>query len=465
MIHYAIPGWNPPGLTAQDKPPRDSFGWVIGAFLYFWLIVWALCAQAGEAPAGSRATVRIKQQTCSPQGCGTNWSSGTTLGGLRDSRFGVLTCAHGIDPRKLAAVELVPGEWYEGQVVGHDHAVDLALLAVAYRGRLPVIPLAASPPDSASVSVRGFPSGESYRERPANLLRLLNPVTELVDSTFIPGESGGTVCVGAPGNERLVGVICATDNPSVPPPRRHGYIVPWQAVNAFVLTSNGEQPRVSPPPEEGPPAEKPFRRSTPAPPTDLGPMATEDPPPAKPKPEPEPEVDWSLVRLVILVPRQAAADPYDVWARLFARVTSDIGPGKTVRRMVNETTAGKADITFVFERLEPEKYAEVVATSGVTPGKYASLVALVKKQDAGLLSPLKTLVARIGQRVAERKLDAVPVGVVLERTAKADFDELVAALAREPPAAPIGWGEGLLGTLYAAAKGLRHWIQAKRGVA
>jgi hypothetical protein len=445
----------------------------------------ALVAHGAESTQG--ATVRIRQQSCSTVRCTIGSWSGTLIGGLRDQRFAVLTCAHGYDDKATVSVEMRPGTWIEGDVLALDARADLGLLAVAYPDRLPCLELSdVSAAPGTGVTVRGFPRGERYRERSTQVLRDLGTVS-VVDSTFIPGESGGSVVA----NGRLVGVIVGTDlvmplglpGPAVLTPKYpNGYIIPQPMVREFVLTANGGQPPTTSGPGQDTP--QPFRRRESAPvladeaEPNLGPatpvLPRERPvaTPSTPEAAAPTPVDWSLVKLVVLVPRQESLDKFDAIVRAVEKLSAtESGPGKTVRRWINETTDGKADVELVYERVEPTKYREIVTTSGLRVGKYAGVVALVKRQDSGILSPLKTLAARIAERVAERRLPDIPVELLLERTAAAEFEEITAALDRDEPGtadgADVPTGGGLLETVlagvYAVLRGARKWLESKRG--
>jgi hypothetical protein len=473
-------------------------GWVIGCAACLLILLCAMVASGGpperppsNAPSNARATVRIKQELCDLKGCGIGWTSGTIIGGLADNRFAVLTCAHGHNDAKPAAVELTPGTWSEGQFLALDPGIDLGLLAVAHEGWLPCIPLATTaPPDGQTVSVKGFPEGKSFRERNTRILRAVRLRNQhgvapgvAVDSPFILGESGGTVSVQDAQGESLVGVIVGSDYQIIPPgmpfvPRRdlNGYVVPFQQVQEFVLAAAGgplRTDRTDAATSELAQA-KPFRRSEQA----EARLEQSDEPPATPilprtAPEPQPtESDWTLAKLVVLVPRQEALDKYDTIIRAVEKLSAtESGPGKTIRRWIADITDGKADVEIVYERVEPEKYREILNVTGLRVGKYAGVVALVKRQDSGILSPIKTIAARIAERAAASRLPDVPVELVLERTSADAFRDVNEALAKvegssgDGPEGSGGTLEWIMAGVYAAIRGVRQSVQHYRGKA
>jgi hypothetical protein len=485
------------------REPNDGVGWVIGFAAGVVILLCAMAAPGMEpertlanVPSNARATVRIKQQVCDTNKCLIGWASGTVIGRMPDRRIAVLSCAHGKTDAKPAEVELVPGTWLEGEVVGLDPRADLSLVAVTYPGRLPCIPLATeSPRDGQSVSVKGFPMGESFRERNTRLLRTVSlqgiGPRAVVDSPFIDGESGGTVSVRNAQGESLVGVIVATDSPILPPgvpfmPRRdlNGYTIPWQTTREFVLATAGGP--LATETEGGQSEAKPFRRGAqgdaPNPPeASLEPVPTPIQPrrgaaqsPDTPNAtEGQPtEIDWSLAKLVVLVPRQESLDKFDTIVRAVEKLSAtESGPGKTIRRWIGDITDGKADVEIVYERVEPEKYRDILNVTGLRVGRYAGVVALVKRQDAGILSPLKTIAARIAERAAANRLPDVPVELVLERTSANEFREVNEALVKvegSPEDGPEGSGgtlEWIMAGVYASIRGVRQAVQHYRGQA
>jgi hypothetical protein len=473
--------FDPPGR----KPSGSPLGYLIGLVAVVVLVGLALFAQAGESIATDRqpegrSTVRIKQQVCFPTTCQVGYWSGTLIGGLPDQRFCLLTCAHGYNPRDVVLIEAKPGEWTEGRFIGIDKEIDLGLVAFAYDGRLNCEALAESPPALGdALRTRGYPRGNQFRDQPTRLLTDHSGIWEL-EAPFIQGESGGAV-VGPNG---LVGVIVGTDLPLPFKRDRNGFAVGWHTVSHFVETTLKTKPRVDRE-TEGAPESEPFRRTRPSPAAgaatpDLGepgPVGTPaDIPadaPAAPQfggPSGQPtEPDWSLARLVVLVPRQKALDAADSVVRAVQKLSGEeSGPGKTVRRWIAEKTDGKAAVDIVYERLEPQRYAAIASAAGVKVGGYAGVVCLVKRQDSGILSPLKTLALSIAERVANGRLPEVPFEFVFERTAKGDFDQVEDALAMKEPASgegdqPQSTVEWVLAAVYAAIRGVRQAIQHYRG--
>ena len=80
-----------------------------------------------------------------------------------------------------------------------------------------------------------------------------------------------------------------------------------------------------------------------------------------------------------------------------------------------DKTDGAADVEVVFERMNKARFDKVRSESGVLLGDYASVVILVKKQDAGLMTPMKKIAAGIAQRSIDAKLGQLPAKVIFER--------------------------------------------------
>lgn len=432
-------------------------GW---AMLLACVMVETASAQSISSPETSvglsRGCVRIRQKTCHGNYCTVGGWSGTVVYGLNDGRLIILTCAHGFDGNRPAEVETQRTIWQPAQWINLVPQVDLGLLAVAPPpGGLPRVPIAEAMPTADMTFVtRGYPNSVEYREAPTSITEI-GEFHWRTERRFIQGESGGAL-IGPAG---LVGVIRSTelDDDNEPPEKAfRGRVVGLPTIQRFI------QATFQPPQRRGqaqPPQERfqPFQQA----PAQAGQPGAAAPPPQAMAPLPEapqakpaekpPEkpadkptevvvekpatVDWSLVQVVVLVPRQPWLDPWDSIVRWLQGATVDEdGPGQTVRRWINEETGAKADVRVVFERSQPLRYAATLAAGGVrSPGKYASLVALVKKQDASLLDPIKAVLVRFGQRAIDARLGDLPVEVVLDRTDPARVASIESALEVSDP--------------------------------
>lgn len=393
-----------------------------------------------ETSAGlARGSVRIRQKKCMGNYCTVGSWSGTVVNSLTDGRLVVLTCAHGFDANQPAEIETARTAWQPAQWIRLEPRADLGLLAVASPpGGLPRIPIAPEMPTAEmSFVTRAYPNGVEYRESPT----IITEVGEFhwrTDRRFIQGESGG----GLIGPAGLVGVIRATETEqdNVPPEKSfRGMVVGLPTIHRFLEVSFPGTPQ-----QTGKrPAERfqPFQQSAPpagalaAAPLPPGPQAKAADKPADVVVEKPATVDWSLVQLVVLVPRQPWLDSVDGVLRWLQGVTvAEDGPGQNVRRWINDETGAKVDVRLVFDRTQPLRYAAVLAAAGMkSPGKYASLVAIVKKQDSSLLDPIKAVLVRFGQRAMDARLGDMPAEVILDRTEPAKVAAVESALEVSDP--------------------------------
>jgi len=161
------------------------------------------------------------------------------------------------------------------------------------------------------------------------------------------------------------------------------------------------------PPAETPPIEQtPFQREEPppAPQTPIQPDPRITDPPQTPDPG-----SWSDVKVAVLVAKQDRGVAFGIGARLALEQL-----GSTIRRKVQESTQGRADVELVSERLSPERFAAAKAATGLTVDK-VHVVVLVRQQDlAGVRAKAAEMVQKAVASFTERA-EHVPIDFVSER--------------------------------------------------
>ena len=158
----------------------------------------------------------------------------------------------------------------------------------------------------------------------------------------------------------------------------------------------------------------------------------------KPIPDPvstvtveEPSVDWSLVRIAVIVKKIDLGGVKGALASLAQQKTGSI------ERKISESTGGKARVDFIFERTSPERFFKVTEAAGVAPSPVC-ILALVKKQDFGIIKGL--LVKRKLLPIAQEYLEGkIPIDVIPERVHPGDYSKTISALDHVESELPIGW--------------------------
>lgn len=351
-------------------------------------------------------TIRVN----SKQGGKSAGGSATIIGGLKDSRVAVLSCAHVFFARGEHFAEMTPGKWVPAEIISMDRDNDLSLLAVQWGEKVNVQTVSPSAPATGETLLcRGFPMMKDLREQRSHVTGTLEGSTLWqVNTPFISGESGGSVI----SSSGLCGVIVASDDPEglsqgrvcnplsmfIPRGMRpSGYIVSWGVVSGFVKKAapDGVFDDKNPPP---------------APPADEGKFV---------RPEPKEEVEelkeqlageYSKARIIVLVQRQSAADMISPLAERAESLVSSI-----IGSYVSEKTDNALDVEVVFERTNKARFDGVKAGSEVLLGDYVSAVILIKKQDSGLLLPMKKIATGLAQRAIDSNLGQLPVKVIMER--------------------------------------------------
>lgn len=133
---------------------------------------------------------------------------------------------------------------------------------------------------------------------------------------------------------------------------------------------------------------------------------------------PQPDVDWSQVRIIVIVARQdVSAVRGAIRGKLLEMA---VGP---LQRRVAELTDGKASLLIVAERTSPGRFAAVSSAARVQPDRVYVLV-LVARQELGLRG---VIAGKIEQIVSDR-LDKAPFDLIFERAHPADYAAVDAAL-------------------------------------
>jgi len=342
------------------------------------------------------------------------FGSATLVGYFKSGKVAILSCAHVFDANCKHSVEIEPKKWIKAEIVAIDRQVDLCLLSAEYTGRVQTYPISDSSPKTGEVLLcRGYPMMKELREQRSQVVGGSDrPPLWKMDSPFISGESGGSVICATNEGGRTVGVIVASDDPGglsqgraqflapvIPPGMKPaGYVVPWPVVAEFVRKAAPEgiqNEQDIPQGELG--EEKPFVR------------------PEPPKEEIEDvqeklKDEYSKAKIIVLINRQGIADiAGSAVEKLEGMASSVIGD------YFIDKTDGAADVEVVFERMNKARFDKVRSESGVLLGDYASVVILVKKQDAGLMTPMKKIAAGIAQRSIDAKLGQLPAKVIFER--------------------------------------------------
>jgi hypothetical protein len=134
------------------------------------------------------------------------------------------------------------------------------------------------------------------------------------------------------------------------------------------------------------------------------------------------EVDWSHVSIILLAAEQ---DVGRIRGAIRGRLLeAAIGP---LQRRIAEATEGKAALTIVAERNQPELFAYLEQAARVNVEQFHVLV-LVAKQDLGL----KGLILGVVEKVVSNHLGTVPVDLIFERVHPDDYGRVVSALHGDP---------------------------------
>ncbi|REK50276.1 MAG: hypothetical protein DWQ49_15730 [Bacteroidetes bacterium] len=174
-----------------------------------------------------------------------------------------------------------------------------------------------------------------------------------------------------------------------------------------------EQPPSSPSPGiPAPPSEDDSKINSPplAPPP-----PSEDPPPA-PKEE---VIDWENVSIIVAAKKNDLGYVRNRVASIALKAIK--GP---LQRANAEVFEGKANLFFVDERTQPNRYASFTQAAGIDPSPFYIIV-LVKKQSLGL----KSLIAgKVERSVKDKIPEGTPVEIVFERIHKGSYVAIAESL-------------------------------------
>lgn len=149
--------------------------------------------------------------------------------------------------------------------------------------------------------------------------------------------------------------------------------------------------------------------------------------PEEAPPEVSDSVDWSLVRIVVLV---AETDQSAIKGAVLKLAESyATGP---IERKISEITNGKAKVDFVFERSDPARYYETTRVAGVDPSPFY-ILGMIKRQEIGFIKGL--IVKRKLLPLIEGKLEGTPIEPIAERLHPGTYAGIVTAL----DTMPIEW--------------------------
>jgi len=202
------------------------------------LVKAALCLASlcGSADAAA-PVVRITQVGFERGQQVMNYWSGTVIGRMQSGELAILTCAHEYNQAAPVSVE-VDARPVPGRIVALDRAADLGGIAVPYDPATECYAVSPLPvPAGTEVYAIGYREGSQLRSR-ITQIREFSRGKAVIETTFIPGESGGPLVHKG----LVVGVIVQTDDPR----RMHpsvmdfrGYAVRQEAIAPFVVQTFG----------------------------------------------------------------------------------------------------------------------------------------------------------------------------------------------------------------------------------
>ena len=135
-------------------------------------------------------------------------------------------------------------------------------------------------------------------------------------------------------------------------------------------------------------------------------------------------VDWENVSIVIAVKKTTTA--YVKGAALSVFLRTIRGP---IKRANEEIFDGKAEILFLDERTQPERYRAFIEAAGVIPDPLYVTV-LVKNQDLGIKG---LLVNKVEQLLDKKLPKGSTIEIIFERVHRESYGSIVRALEALPP--------------------------------
>ena len=139
----------------------------------------------------------------------------------------------------------------------------------------------------------------------------------------------------------------------------------------------------------------------------------------EPAPMPSEEIDWENVSIIISVKEVLSGYARGVAAKIALKAIR--GP---LNRANEELLGGKANLIFIPERTEPNRYAAFTEAAGIDPDPLYVMV-LVKKQSLGLKG---LIVGRIEKTIKDKIPEGTPVEIVFERVHKRSYVKITEAM-------------------------------------
>jgi len=202
-----------------------------------------------------------------------------------------------------------------------------------------------------------------------------------------------------------------------------GFIV--QGFKSIGILLFGNAPGGEIVPEQAPLPPSPPSPSVPTPPSEDGaeidnPLSAPPPPDEDAPPAPTEEViDWENVSIIVAAKKNDLGYVRNRVATIALKAIK--GP---LQRANAEVFEGKANLFFVDERTQPNRYASFTQAAGVDPSPFYIIV-LVKKQSLGL----KSLIAgKVERSVKDKIPEGTPVEIVFERIHKGSYVAITESL-------------------------------------
>ena len=202
-----------------------------------------------------------------------------------------------------------------------------------------------------------------------------------------------------------------------------GFIVQGFKSIGVLLFGNGPGGEIVP--EQAPLPPSPPAPSVPTPPSEDGPeigdpLSAPPPPDEDAPPAPTEEViDWENVSIIVAAKKNDLGYVRNKVATIALKAIK--GP---LQRANAEVFEGKANLFFVDERTQPNRYASFTQAAGIDPSPFYIIV-LVKKQSLGL----KSLIAgKVERSVKDKIPEGTPVEIVFERIHKGSYVAITESL-------------------------------------
>lgn len=172
----------------------------------------------------------------------------------------------------------------------------------------------------------------------------------------------------------------------------------------------------------------PGERAEPVPP----PAAIAPGPAAAPKADPAEtpaSVDGTGLRVVLLVKKQDLS----WWQGTAVAAIEKFAEGGLKNR-INSALEGKAEITVVFQRTSPARYAELVQVTGENKERNAMLIVLAPQTFTGVLGTVAKVIESRLAKIEDVDFKHARVETIFERTDPDNYHAVVSALESSEPA-------------------------------